>query len=71
MTQQGRGKLLQSILLGLLASHEYLDYFPLLLFVMFQCFLLVIHGLKISLQEDFRYVEGDYLSPLKDKLAIN
>lgn len=65
MTQQGRGKLLPSILLGLLASHEYLDYFSLLLFVMFQYFLLVTHELKINLQEDFRYVEGDYPSPLK------
>lgn len=65
MTQQGRVKLLLSILLGLLASHEYPDYFPFLLFVMFQYFLFVTHGLKISLQQGFRYVEGDYLSLLK------
>lgn len=67
MTQQGRVKLLPSILLCLLASHEYPDIGFFGYFVCFSIFFraVVNHGIRISLQEGFRYVERDYRFPRK------
>lgn len=58
MTQQGRAKLLPSVLLGLLVSHEYPD---IVFFMSFSIFFrdLVNHRVRITLQEGF---EGDDLS---------
>lgn len=65
MTQQGRVKLLPSILLRLLASHEYPDIVFLISWYAsgFTSGETVNHGLRVTLQEGFRYVEGDYLFP--------